>query len=84
MTPALPGLVARAEKALEVDCFKGALQKVKARRQRRAAILASWHLRPNPRSDATETIKWSSIESVMQILRCHKWPPRVLSDCGVL
>ena len=34
MTPALPGLVARAENTLEVDFFKGALQKVKARRQR--------------------------------------------------
>ena len=39
-----------AEKTLEVDFLRGALQKIEARRQRRAT-LARWHLRPDPRSD---------------------------------
>jgi transposase-like protein len=39
-----------AEKAMEVNFFKGALQKVEARRQKKTE-LARWHLRPNPRSD---------------------------------
>ncbi len=40
-----------AEKTLELDFFKGALQKIEARRQNNAT-LARRHLRPNPRSDA--------------------------------
>jgi len=36
-----------AEKTLEVDFFKGALQKIEARRQMSGA-LARRHLRPNP------------------------------------
>ena len=39
-----------AEKTLEVDFFKGALQEVEARANG-AAILARWHLRLDPRSD---------------------------------
>jgi len=39
-----------ADKTLEVDFFKGALQKIEARRSATAA-LAKWHLRPDPRSD---------------------------------
>jgi len=41
-----------AEKTLEVDFFKGALQKVKARRQK-SGDSGEMALRPNPRSDAT-------------------------------
>lgn len=39
-----------AEKTMEVDFFKGALQEVEARANG-AAILARWHLRLDPRSD---------------------------------
>ena len=41
-----------AEKTLEADFFKGALQKVEARRRSREVTLARWHLRANPGSDA--------------------------------
>jgi hypothetical protein len=41
-----------AEKTLEVDFFRGALQKVEARRQKGGIPLARRHLRRNPRSDA--------------------------------
>ena len=58
-----------AEKTLEVDFFKGALQKVEARRQR-SGKLARRHLRPNPGRDVDA--RHLSIERMCQLAQVSR------------